>query len=234
MSHVCLAIGVQPIQTMFGLLMDGTKFQIREASAQPTGEGITLKALDAAFTLSNKDASRGNWSAPPLVFDPAIGGIHLHELDVKWEKLDVAFVVRVQERDITILGHTLRLFEGTPTLEFTVSIAKFVKRSEIDVHLAPEIRSRQADGHQEWSIGFSRAMVQFDAFDLEGNFEDMVVEGLRQEVARAASASSGVVDALAAVHMANPAFELQYRHLSIEQRWEKARLLAVDDLTEFV
>ena len=146
--------------------------------------------------------------------------------------------LQLKERDITLFGKTLHLFAGSPLLDFTVPLARLIRRSEVDIHLTPEVRHQppqEKDGQpipqtEGWVIGFRQAMVEFDVFDLEGIFEEAVVDALKQALANALLGHSITVDALTVLHLADPVFEVQNRALPPDQRKHKARQLALADL----
>jgi hypothetical protein len=203
-TAICIALNEKVILKLLSLLMDNMLVDFNQDNPQSDPEGFEIKSLTARLRPSIKDALRRLYPAPALDFDDVHGKIHLHELDLKWEQLDIAMAVTIKERDIKIFGKTFHLFEGNPHLDFSVSLAKLIHRSEVDVHLVPEIRhipAQQVDGKaipetEGWAIGFSDAMVEFDVWDLEGIFEDVVVDALREALAEDLAGQSDIADFL--------------------------------------
>lgn len=61
-----------------------------------------------------------------------------------------------------------------------------------------------------------------------------MVGALRHALADALAGHSTFVDILAGVHMANPVFQVENHELPFNQRWAKARQLAMDDLRALI
>ncbi|HVM73040.1 MAG TPA: hypothetical protein VMT91_14850 [Anaerolineales bacterium] len=238
-AALCVALSEDLITKMFGLMMDDMVVEFEQANPVGNPDGLELKSALVKVRPSILDATHGPLRAPALEFEPALGRIHLHELDLKWEKLDLALSLQLKEKDIKLFGKTLRIFQGSPKLGIVLPLAKYIRHSEVDIHLEPEVRHippEIKDGQpipatEGWAIGFREAMVQFDVFDLEAIFEDVVVGALKVALNDALfGRDSTLVDILIDAHLANFFFRLQYRNLTPAQRRDKACQLAEQDL----